>query len=66
MYLVPSLARPYRQPELFTRFTGTEDRGEVTVEKTAVYADIVSLQKALVPTYILLPLWLAILLSMVR
>ena len=61
-----SLARRHRKPDVFTWSSASKDRGAVTVEKTAVYADIVSLQKVLVPTYIFLPLWLAVVLSMVR
>ena len=56
-----------RKEKLYAGFTDetAPDRGEVTVAKTAVYADIISLQKALVPTYIFLPLWLAVLFSLV-
>eukprot|EP00904_Undaria_pinnatifida_P010764 jgi/Undpi1/6818/HiC_scaffold_21.g09294.m1 len=56
-----------RKENLYPGFTDdtVPDRGEVTVTKTAVYADIISLQKALVPTYIFLPLWLAVLFSLV-
>lgn len=63
---VPRRPPIHRKQKLVAGLTASKDRGEVTVEKTAVYADIVSLQKVLVPTYIFLPLWLTILLSMVR
>lgn len=46
--------------------TADEDRGEVTVDKTTVYTDILALQKAMVTLYIFLPLWLVVLVSMVR
>ena len=67
--MFPLVDFTYRRKEnLYPGFTDdtVPDRGEVTVTKTAVYADIISLQKALVPTYIFLPLWLAVLFSLVR
>lgn len=45
--------------------TKDEDRGEVAVDKTSVYADSLALQKALVTLYIFLPLWLVVLVSLV-
>lgn len=44
--------------------TYTDSRG-ATVDSTALYADIVALQKAMATAYIFLPLWLIVLVSKV-
>lgn len=54
-----------KKPPSPTEFSGDGHLGEIGSDKTVLYRDIVSLQKAMMVSYTLLPIWLGILISMV-
>lgn len=49
-----------------TELSGGGLLGEIGSDKTVLYSDVVSLQKGMAVSYTLLPVWLGVLISMVR